>query len=197
MEGTGADGDVWARARQHDGAAFAELYRLHADRVYTHLYQRTRSRDDSEDLTAEVFATAWRKRETVGVHPTAGILPWLLLCANHLLRNRGRSIGRARQLLAKVPRVVVEPDVAQGVVDDAEDKWNLHVLSEILTTLRPADQDVIQLCVVQGIAPQTVAELSGERAGTVRSRLSRALARVRELHADRPSTPNEDTRSIR
>lgn len=135
--------------RAHSGEAFAELYRVHADRVYTHLFQRIRCRADAEDLTSEVFVTAWQRRDAVRLHPEAGILPWLLVCANYLLKSRRRSIARAQRLLATIP-VLAEPDVALSVVEDAEDEWNLRLLSQILAELRPADQDIIQLCVVQG-----------------------------------------------
>lgn len=39
-----------------ESSAYAELYRRHADRVFTHCFRRTANRADAEDLTAEVFA---------------------------------------------------------------------------------------------------------------------------------------------
>lgn len=176
------DQELWARIRRHDGDAFAQLYRRHAGRVYAHLLQRVASRHDAEDLTAEVFIVAWNRAAKVRFGPTAGMLPWLLVCANNLLRNRRRSLHRARRALEKVTRVD-EPDPAEQIVDDAEHSANLVTLRTVLGQLSVADQNIIQLCVVQGLSPQTVAETLGKPSGTIRSQLSRALGRAREIYA--------------
>ena len=53
-----------------DRAAFEAVYRSNSWAVYTHFLQRGVARADADDLTAEVFAIAWRRRNDIARHPT-------------------------------------------------------------------------------------------------------------------------------
>lgn len=175
------DQELWRRLQSDDALAYSELYLRYADRVFRYLMQRLGSRPDCEDLTAEVFFLCWTKRQSVRVDGRAGMLPWLLVCANNLLRNHRRSVERARKALARVPADSIEPDPTDAVDDDAAARAQLKVVKRVLDGLRPEDRDIIQLCVLQDITPQAVADLTGQRPSTIRSQLSRALARTRRL----------------
>ena len=177
-----ADAELWSRAVAGDAAAFTVFYQRHADKVFTHCWRRTDSATDSEDLTAEVFAVAWRKRATITLHEDVDILPWLLTTANFLLRHYHRSLRRARQLVRKFPRDTGLPDIAEEVADEQHGHYAAALALNTLNQLRIADREIIELCVIQGLTPAAVASASGEPAGTVRARLSRALARARALY---------------
>lgn len=75
MDSTTVDAADWLRIVAGDEYAFGQVYRRHAQRVFQHCYRRTLSLHDSEDLTAEVFAQAWRRRAEIHVHETAGVIP--------------------------------------------------------------------------------------------------------------------------
>ncbi len=171
--------DEWAHAQLGDSRAFAGQYARHADRVYSHCLQRGCSHQDAEDLTAEVFALAWQNRSKVHYHDEAGILPWLLVTGNNLLRHRSRALARARKNIERLLPERGSADTAVEVTDRAEQHCNLQRLATVLETLRPGDQDLIQLCIIQGFTPTTVAAVLGVQPGTVRVRLSRALDRAR------------------
>jgi RNA polymerase sigma-70 factor (ECF subfamily) len=170
------------------------LYDRHATAVYNHCYQRLARRADAEDLTAEVFIVALRTGQHAHLDPDAGLRPWLLTVANNLLRRHARALavaGRAHRRL-RLEREEL-PDIAESVADASADAYYLAILRKVLSALPVKDRELIQLCVLQGIAPSVVAEVTGARAATVRSRLSRALTRARralEKHerslADRP-----------
>ncbi len=176
----GDDGDSWSRALAGDPAGVAQLYDRHATAIFNHCFQRLVSRADAEDITAEVFIVALSSGAELRLDPDAGLRPWLLAVANNLLRRQARSraaAGRAsRRLQAELGDV---PDIADRVVDESMNLYYLRIIRGILSELPVADRDLIQLCLVQGIPPGVVAELTGARPGTVRSRLSRALARAR------------------
>jgi len=161
-----------------DRAAFEAVYRSNSSAVYTHFLQRGVAQADSDDLTAEVFAIAWRRRNDIAPHPTAGLLPWLLGTANTLLKAKRRSLWRARRALGRVGKPVDVPDIALNLADQAEDRHRLDVLVRILHGLSVPGQEVLQFCVLRGIPPKVVAEVTGEPVGTIRSRLSRAWERL-------------------
>jgi RNA polymerase sigma-70 factor (ECF subfamily) len=187
-----SDGECWARALAGDRSGIAELYDRHATAIYNHCYQRLASRTEAEDVTAEVFIVALRTGEQVDPHPEAGLRPWLLGVANNLLRRHSRAravLGRAYRRL-RLERDEL-PDIAERIADQSADAYYLTELIDVLSALSVADQELIQLCVLQGISPAVVADITGRAPATVRSRLSRALARARrELHR-REKLPSE------
>ncbi len=174
--------DLWSRAASGDGAAFAQFYQRHADRVFTHCYRRIGSRDDAEDLVAEVFAITWRHRDRVIPHEEVDILPWLLTTANNLLRHHYRSSVRARRLLRNIPRADSAPDISLDIVEQAATDQAMRKIASVLDRLRSGDREIIELCVIDGLTPAAVATATGEPPGTVRARLSRALARARRIY---------------
>lgn len=172
-----------AASREYDSAYFDQLYRTHASTVFTHLLQRRVSWSDAQDLTAEVFAITWRRRATIQPHPEAGMLPWLLATANYVIADRHRMAARSRRALGRLALPVPVPDIAEDIADQAHDVARLERLAELLATLTTAEQEVIQYCTLRGLAPSVVAETTGEPVGTVRSRLSRALTKIRTAYA--------------
>ena len=174
------DGDCWSRALAGDRSGLAVLYDRHSTAIYNHCYQRLGIKADAEDLTAEVFIVALRTGHQVQPHPEAGLRPWLLAVANNLLRRHARAravAGRAYRRL-RLEREEL-PDIAESVAETSADAYYLAILRNVLSALPVSDRELIQLCVLQGIAPGVVADITGIRPATVRSRLSRALARAR------------------
>ena len=178
-----------------DRAAFEAVYRSNSSAVYTHFLQRRVAQADADDLTAEVFAIAWRRRNDIAPHPTAGLMPWLLGTANTLLKAKRRSLWRAHRALGKVGKPVDVPDIALNLADLAEDRHRLDVLVRILHGLSVPEQEVVQFCVLRGIPPKVVAEVTGEPVGTIRSRLSRALGKARGLYARHEADLSNEPRS--
>jgi hypothetical protein len=71
------DRELWRLAGDGDSAAFGELFDRHATAVYNHLFRRTGSWSEAEDLTSAVFLQAWHRRTRVVIDRESA-LPWLL-----------------------------------------------------------------------------------------------------------------------
>lgn len=186
---------LWKRTLAGDADAYGALFERYRDRVYTHCLQRTLSSSESEDITAEVFAETWRRRDHVILTDAAGLRPWLLSTANNMLNAGWRKARTARSALHKL-RPDDVPDIAEEVTEEAARDHHLRLLATTLASLSRTDRDVVHLCVTQGLSPSEVARVTGESAGTVRSRLSRALVRARGqffglLEQDDPQSANK------
>lgn len=182
MEGREAtDSELWRRAADsQDGRAFGELFDRHASRVYNHCFRRTASWSVAEDLTSVVFLEAWRRRRDVRLHGDT-VLPWLLAVANNCLRNAERSQRRYRRLLAKLPRSPENPPADADVEGRLDDAKTMERLAVVLRQLRREEQEVIALCDWSGLDYEEASTALAVPVGTVKSRLSRARARLREL----------------
>lgn len=172
------DGELWERAREGEPDAFGVLFERHARSVYNYLFRRTADWSLAEDLTSVVFLEAWRRRRDVRLeHDLA--LPWLLGVATNVLRNRRRSQWRYRAALERVPRERGE-DFADDANARLDDERRMRSALRAMSKLSKREQDVVALCGWADLSYEEAAAVLGVPVGTVRSRLSRARARLRE-----------------
>lgn len=160
-----------------ESARFAALFDEHADAIYNYCYRRTANRSDAEDLLSGVFLQAWNRRARI---PTNEELPWLYGIATNVIRNYWRSQRRFANLLARVSRERTRE--GQDIESRGEDV-RADRLVEAIGRLRRTERDVFVLCAWQGLSYEDTAKALGIPVGTVRSRLSRARQKLRELTA--------------
>jgi RNA polymerase sigma factor (sigma-70 family) len=191
------DAELWERAVAGDASAFGALFERHARAVYNHCFRRTADWALAEDLTSVVFLEAWRRRADVRLERDTA-LPWLLGVATNVVRNRRRSQRRHNAALQRVPREHA-PDFAGDVDQRLDDERRMQNVLAVVGKLPRPEQDVLALCVWAGLSYEEAALALELPIGTVRSRLSRARARLRELAAsdgherdDEPRVPAEE-----
>ncbi|MFI9580479.1 RNA polymerase sigma factor [Streptomyces sp. NPDC052236] len=168
-----------ARLRAGDPAAFGQVFDEHAGQVHRHVVRATGSWATAEDVVSLTFFEAWRLRESVRPDGDS-VLPWLLGIATNVLRNTRRAARRHSAALSRL-RIETVPDLADEVTDRMRDADRLTAAVAALKRLRPADREVFMLCVWSGLEYAQAAEALGVPIGTIRSRLSRARARLRDL----------------
>lgn len=173
------DAVLWERAAAGDAAAFGTLFERHARTVYNYCFRRTADWSLAEELTAVVFLEAWRRRSQVRLERDDA-LPWLLGVATNVIRNSRRSQRRHRVALERLPRERAA-DFAGDVDERLDDERQMRAALRAVAELPRADQDVLALCVWEDLTYEEAALALGVPVGTVRSRLSRARARLREL----------------
>lgn len=179
---------AWSAARGGDGPAFATLYDRHRDRVFGHALRLLRERHDAEDVTAVVFLEAWRKRESVRL-VDGSIIGWLLVTTNYAARNHARGARRYRNALSKLPPPPPQADHAPAVDETLDGANRGRQVREAFAKLSKRDQDVITLCVLEELTTAQAAAALGVPEGTVKSRLSRARARLTELASPLTTDP--------
>lgn len=174
------EAEVWAAARAGDSASFASIFDRHRDRVFGQALRLIRDPHDAEDVTALVFLEAWRKRAAVRV-VEGSVIAWLLVTTNNVVRNFERSKRRYRAALSRLPQPSPrddQPDHAESVGDRIDQEARSARLRESFVRLSKPDQDVITLCVIEGLTQRQAAEALGVPEGTVKSRLSRAKKKL-------------------
>ncbi|MFG2294049.1 RNA polymerase sigma factor [Streptomyces sp. NPDC048603] len=164
-----------------DQHLFAMLYDAHAKAVYGHAVRMTADPVGAEDIVSLTFLEAWRLRDSIaGVSSERA---WLFGVATNVIRNTRRTARRHRDALTRLPPPGAVPDLADGVASRIDDSEQLVAALAALERLRRADREVILMHVWAGLSHEEVAQACGVTVGTVRSRLSRARARLRKLVA--------------
>jgi RNA polymerase sigma factor (sigma-70 family) len=174
------DGSLRARLRAGHASAFAELFDEHADVIYRYAVRSCGNWAVAEDVVSATFLEAWRRRGTLnpGEDP---VRPWLFGIATNVLRNTARGSRRHLAALARIPAAAVEPDFTGAVAEQLDDAAQLAVTRRAMAGLGRKDREVIELCVWAGLDYAEAAGALGVPVGTVKSRLSRARVRLREL----------------
>jgi RNA polymerase sigma factor (sigma-70 family) len=170
------DGQIAEAASARD--RFSGLYEQHCDAVYNHCFRRVGSWSLAEEMTAATFLTAWRRRATAP-ETVDDALPWLLAIANNMLRNTRRAQRRYAAVLARIEQPEVVTDPAEAVAARVDAERQMAAALPILGRLPARERAVIELCVGAGLTNKQVAAALGIPAGTVKSRLSRGLSRLR------------------
>jgi RNA polymerase sigma factor (sigma-70 family) len=166
-----SDEEVWAEVLAGRGRAFGEIFDRHRARLYRHSRGLTSSWSDADDVVAVTFLEAWRKRDSIRF-VDGSMLPWLLRTATYTAANLTRASRRHKAALQRLPPGGTQPDHSEHF-DDGDAVTALRKLSLI-------DQQILTLCVLEGISAEDASRVMGVRPGTVKSRLSRATARLRE-----------------
>jgi RNA polymerase sigma factor (sigma-70 family) len=161
-----------------DPEGFERAFTANFQTIHQFLSRRAGS-GVADDLAAETFAIAFRRRRSFD--PDRGsLLPWLYGIATNLLRAHWRS---EQHMLALEARLMDEPD-ARYTGADIDDKllaaWVAPRLARALSMLPLEQRDVLLLYAWADLSNEEIAAALELPSGTVRSRLSRARAKLRE-----------------
>lgn len=175
------DATLVVRAREGDLAAFEALVRRYQKRIYQLALRMTRDRGEAEDITQEVFLTAWRRLPEI--HQEAAFSGWLYTTAT----NRCLSLLRKRRPVAELDEenshgepAVLGP-AGQDPQRSAQTTAQLEALSEALGQLTAGQRAVWLLREAHGRSYDEIAHIIDSTPASVRGRLSRARVQLAEL----------------
>ena len=175
-----ADNELWRRAAEGEPEAFGLLYERHARAIYNYVFRRCGDWSVAEDLTSVVFLEAYRRRREARI-AEGKVLPWLYGVATNVVRNQRRSLRRHSDALKRLPPPDPELGLAGLAADRIDAERQMRRVLAALQQLPENDKDVLSLCLWSELSYEDAAAALGIPVGTVRSRLSRARARLAEL----------------
>lgn len=174
-----------AASQRGDVDAFNQLVRLYESRVYNLCYRMLGDRESAADASQEAFISAYRnlKRFRGG-----SFRSWLFRIATNLCYDILRA--RKRKPSTSLDAAIAAEDETAyfNPPDPAETPDETALRHELGTAIQRALQElpeeqrvVLVLSDIQGFAYEEIAQITASNLGTVKSRLSRGRARLREL----------------
>lgn len=152
-----------------DAAWFTSEVATHLDALYRYFLRRA-ARQDADDLAAEVFTIAWRRRDDI---PPEAVLAWLYRTAGYVLANHRRRMQGMPSSLAHEP---LDVDHAGRIADVDE-------ITRALARLSERDREILLLHAWEGLDGNELADALGISRSGAQAALSRARARLREIWA--------------
>jgi RNA polymerase sigma-70 factor, ECF subfamily len=163
-------------AANGDASAWEPLVQTHQQVVFRLAYLLLGDPDDAEDIAQETFLRAWNHLKRFD--QTRPLKPWLLSITANLSRNRRRSAGR---YLAALTRAFRDEPAAASVEDKSAQYMEANDLWKAVQNLREPDQQVVYLRYFMDLSVAEAANVLQVAEGTVKSRLSRALEKLRAI----------------
>jgi RNA polymerase sigma factor (sigma-70 family) len=165
------------RAKQGDVNAYEALVQHYQELAFRVAYQVTGNAADAEDASQEAFVNAYYAlgRFRAG----APFRPWLLRIVANEARNRRTAAGRRTALADRAKAAQASGETALSPEDAAEAGEFRSLLLHTMQAMRVDDRLVLAYRLFFDLSEAEMAEALNCPKGTVKSRLSRALARLR------------------
>jgi RNA polymerase sigma factor (sigma-70 family) len=157
------------------GCAFDQVFEAELERLHGYIARRLGAAA-ADDLTAETFATAYRRWDALD--PSRPARPWLYGIASNLMRHHWRKERRMLRAYARTGAdpLLVEEDTSLDRLDAQADRT---ALAAALADLRREEREVLLLHAWAELSDAEIADALSLPAGTVKSRLSRAREHMR------------------
>lgn len=161
-------------AAGHDPAAFGELYERYVKQIYTYLYTNLGNQPETEDLTTQVFLSAWRGLSRY--NERGAFKSWLFRIA------RNKVIDYRRKMKVDLP---LEDDLLKAGNDwdplkHLEQAEDLKRLALVVKKLPAEQMEYLRLRFIGGLSYVQIGNVVGKREDAVRMAITRLLARLRE-----------------
>lgn len=180
--GRAEDAALVERCRQGDLAAFEELYRAHAGKLFSVACRMLGNPTDAEDLLQEIFLSAHRKLD--GFRGESALGTWLYrLATNHCLdylRSRAARTDQLTDVLDDEPGLYLAG--SRGLAEQTVMKMDLE---RAMARLPEGCRAAFVLHDVQGLEHREVADVLGIAEGTSKSQVHKARLRLRAILSER------------
>lgn len=177
---TPGGGDPLASALERvvagDRAAFAEVYRQSAPKLFGICLRMCKERTEAEEVLQETFLTIWRRAHLFDRN-RGGALTWLVVIARNRALDRLRATGRVPDGPIDLADQVSDP--APSALAIAEGDQERRRLALCLAELDAGDAAMIRAGFFDDTPYSALARRTGLPLGTVKSRIRRALLKLR------------------
>ena len=171
------DAELVGRARDGEVRAYEELVERYRDLAFRTAWILTRSTADAEDAAQEAFVKAYYALPRF--RPGAPFKPWLLRIVANEAKNRARS-SRRREALTARTAAAVPGDAVPSPEAAALAREQRQELLDAVSRLPERDRLVLAYRYFFDLSEAEMAQALDCRPGTVKSRLARATAKLRQ-----------------
>lgn len=165
------------RAIRGKASAFGSLYDYYQPKIYRFVLIKVGRREDAEDLTHQVFMSAWQNVESykdLG-HPFSS---WLYKIA----KNQVIDFYRTRKQEASLEKIDPDYFVAPAVAHfGMEEKMSVEKVRSAIETLKPDYQDVLVMRFIEDLPIKEVAATMDKTEGAIKVLQHRAMKELKKI----------------
>jgi RNA polymerase sigma-70 factor (ECF subfamily) len=181
-----SDESLMSLFQQGNEPAYALLVQRYKDELTNFAGRFLGDPDEAEDVVQETFVRVWRSRDSYT--PAARFSTWVYTIASNLAKTRLRrwSLRRFVRLGEKHNdgQVFDLPDESAGPDAAADDVFREERIQQALKSLPVKFREVVVLRDIQQLSYEEIVAITGSGMGTVKSRINRARAALRDQLRD-------------
>ncbi len=155
--------------------AFCSLYGEYKDKLYRYALYRLGNPTEAEDAVSECVLAAWQNIGSLRSARAFG--SWIFRILSNLCASRIKDIIGTRENLE---RIYNDGPGTNGGSVSVSPSLSAE-LSEALSQLSDEEREIVLLSIIGGLTSTEISSLTGLTSGSVRSKLSRSLAKMREF----------------
>ena len=179
MEETG-DAELARAFAAREAWAYEAAYRLYARVLHAAAYGVLREDLDAQDCVHDVMLRLWRRGDAYRIE-RGSLRAFLAVCVRNEALSRARDVrNRERIARAALDPAIAPPDAADAIAQR-------EAVRDALQTLSDKQRQSIELAYYGGFTHEQIARQLEEPVGTIKSRLSGALRRLREAFGSEES----------
>lgn len=171
------DDKLIKKAKRGESAAFGEIYDKYAPKIYRYVFLKLNGKKgDAEDLTHEVFLSAWKNVENFNERGVP-FMSYLYKIARNAVIDHWRTVRPTYDIeTVSEENFSVNPNVAENMDFDSD----MALVKECLSKLEPAYQDVLIMKFIEDLSNKEIAHTLEKSEGAVRVIQHRALKQLKK-----------------
>jgi len=171
-----------ALAKEGSEEAFRRLYQMHRETVYRLAFRYVRSGQDAEDIMQETFIKAFRGIQHFSYERTSSFSAWLCrICINSVIGHLRKQKSRRMDRTVPLDEIGKEPSSdCLSPEQVAENSQVLTLIRRAVGKLSPQQRIAFDLRYSKQLEITEIAETMGSSESTVKTHVSRALAKLRK-----------------
>lgn len=158
-----------------EASAFGLLYDKYQPQIYRFIYLKVGQREEAEDLTHQVFLSAWRNIEKYRFKGFP-FSSWLYQIARNEVIDHYRTKKQTTDLES-----IAEPETTDPTERNLDLNFQMEKVRQAIARLSQEHQDILIMRFIEELSPEEVSEILGKPAATVRVLQHRALKKLKEF----------------
>lgn len=158
------------KAKTGDKQAFGQLYTIYKDKLYRYAYYRLGNENDAKDAVSDCIVSAFRQIQAL--NKTDSFSSWVFTILHCCCNNHITNQVHCRQSVdfSQISNIYFEDN---RKIDDKTE------VMQAFEKLNDDEKEIVYLSVLGGLKSREIAKMMNMTAGSVRSKLSRSLAKMR------------------
>ncbi|PPS41011.1 sigma-70 family RNA polymerase sigma factor [Chroococcidiopsis sp. TS-821] len=168
-----------AKIAQQDQTALAKLYDRYAQVLYAVAFKIVGTVEEAEEVVLDVFHQVWKTAQRYDVK-RGRVDTWLFMLTRSRSLDRLRALERIAQAAALTKTLPTQPLTIDPEEDVLIGERRARVLAA-LSQIPPAQRQVLEMAYYKGLTHVEIAAQTGERLGTVKTRIRLGLSKLRQI----------------
>ena len=176
-----AENDHILKAQKGDNQSFGLLYDHYVKKIYRFIFLKVSSRQEAEDLTHEVFLSAWQKLPNFKIKGFP-FSSWLYRIA------RNRVIDHYRTSKKHIDLDALGDTLEKHFLQDSENHFDridididIKKIKKAISQLNENQQEIIQMRFIEDLSPKEISQILIRKEGTIRIIQHRAIEKIKKI----------------